>query len=102
MHVELYNLRDDPGEAHDLATTEPATAAALRDRLHAWRKEVGAQMPLPNPGYDPARPEYTPPPPVQKKKKKARVKNLSLQEAGKKKAKAVPVQGAVSREQASS
>jgi len=45
MHVELYNLRDDIGEQHDLAATMPERAAQLRDHLHAWRAKVGAQMP---------------------------------------------------------
>ncbi|MDZ4685710.1 MAG: sulfatase [Planctomycetaceae bacterium] len=61
MHVELYNVREDIGEQRDLAATMPEQAAALRTRLHEWRKEVGAQMPTPNPVYDPAKPEYTPP-----------------------------------------
>ncbi len=68
MHVELYNIREDLGEQHDLAETMPKKAGELRARLHAWRNEVGAQMPAPNPKYDPARPEYNPPPPPVKKK----------------------------------
>lgn len=55
MHVELYNLREDLGETKDLAKTHPDRADALRRRLHAWRKEVGAQMPTANPDYDPER-----------------------------------------------
>lgn len=43
--VELYNLRTDPGESHDLAATEPAKAAELQVRLHEWWKEVGAPLP---------------------------------------------------------
>jgi arylsulfatase A len=61
MHVELYNIRNDIGEKTDLAASQPAKVEELRARLHAWRTEVGAQMPAPNPGYDPSRPEYTPP-----------------------------------------
>jgi arylsulfatase A len=61
MHVELYNLRDDIGEARDLASAQPQKVAELRTRLHAWRQEVGAQMPTPNPQHDSARPEFTPP-----------------------------------------
>lgn len=63
MHVELYDIPRDIGEQHDLAGAQPEVARKLRDRLHAWRREVGAQMPTPNPNYDPTRPEYTPPPP---------------------------------------
>jgi arylsulfatase A len=54
-HVELYNLKDDLGEKKDLAASLSDKARQLRDRLAAWRQEVGAQMPLPNPNYDPAR-----------------------------------------------
>jgi arylsulfatase A len=53
MHVELYNLKDDVGEKHDRAKDLPEKAAELRDRLHAWRQAVGAQMPAPNPDYKP-------------------------------------------------
>lgn len=67
-HTELYDLKRDVGEQHDLAATRPEAARALRARLHAWREEVGAQMPTPNPKHDPTRPEYTPPPPKAKKK----------------------------------
>jgi arylsulfatase A len=58
--VELYNLRDDPGEQHDLATEEPQVARRLLDRLRAWRNEVGAQMPTPNPDHDPTKPQHIP------------------------------------------
>ena len=52
-HFELYNLRTDVGETHDLAATEPERAADLRRRLAEWRAEVGAQEPSPNPDYQP-------------------------------------------------
>ena len=48
-HVELYNLQADPGERDDLAQREPAHAARLREKLHAWRRSVGAQLPVSNP-----------------------------------------------------
>ena len=38
--VELYNLKDDLGERHDLAATLPEKATELRQTLHAWRAEV--------------------------------------------------------------
>ncbi len=53
--VELYNLRDDPAERRNLATAHPQTARNLRADLSRWRRQVGAQMPKPNPAYDPAR-----------------------------------------------
>lgn len=58
--VELYNVREDIGETRDLATTQPEIVKRLRARLHAWREEVGAQMPEPNPHHDPTRPQYDP------------------------------------------
>ena len=45
MHVELYNLRDDPSEEKDLAAEMPERAEQLRRQLHAWREGVDAQMP---------------------------------------------------------
>ena len=54
MRVELFNLRDDPGEQHDLAAAMPDKAAALRQQLHDWRQSVNAAMPTPNPDYNPA------------------------------------------------
>jgi arylsulfatase A len=53
-HVELYNLKNDVGEEHDLASENPQKADDLRQKLHAWRAEVQAQDPTPNPDYDPA------------------------------------------------
>lgn len=44
-HVELFNLRDDIGEQRDLAAQKPKLASDMRERLSAWRAEVGAQMP---------------------------------------------------------
>ena len=49
MHVELYDLSKDIGESQDLSEEMPEKAAELRDRLHAWREAVGAQMPTPAP-----------------------------------------------------
>ncbi|HEY9172567.1 MAG TPA: sulfatase [Verrucomicrobiae bacterium] len=49
--VELYNLKDDIGEQADLAAKWPQQAKQLRERLQAWRRQVGAQMPTPNPDY---------------------------------------------------
>ena len=70
MRIELYDLRNDLGEQRDLAATQPDKARELRDRLHAWRKEVGAQMPVSNPNYDPTKPEHVPQLGKGKKRKK--------------------------------
>jgi len=53
--TELYNLKIDPGETTDLAARIPTKTAELKQRLVAWRSTVGAQLPTPNPKYDPAR-----------------------------------------------
>ncbi len=47
--IELYNLADDVGEERDLASELPEKAAELRAKLDAWRADVGAQEPVPNP-----------------------------------------------------
>jgi len=60
MRVELYNLKEDIGEQHNLAPEMPKKVDVLRARLHKWRKEVGAQMPTRNPKYDPNKPEHDP------------------------------------------
>lgn len=54
-HLELYNLAEDIGETNNLADAMPEKARELRERLAAWRKEVDAAMPEPNPDHDPAR-----------------------------------------------
>jgi arylsulfatase A-like enzyme len=51
--VELYNLKDDIGEQTDLSAKEPVQTAKLLAKLKAWRQAVGAQLPAPNPDYDP-------------------------------------------------
>ncbi len=47
--LELYDLANDLGESVNRAADQPERARALRKRLHAWRAEVGAKMPGPNP-----------------------------------------------------
>ncbi len=53
--LELYNLAKDPSEQTDLAATEPARVAALRGKLEAWRRSVGAEPTKANPDFDRAR-----------------------------------------------
>jgi arylsulfatase A len=50
---ELYNLKNDPGETNNLAKDLPKVAFQLQARLDAWRRSTKAQMPLPNPDYNP-------------------------------------------------
>lgn len=46
--LELYNLRDDVGEQHNLAAEQPERAQALHERMVQWRRQVGARMPTRN------------------------------------------------------
>ena len=55
QRVELYDLASDPEEKQDLSRERSRDAAQLRATLQRWRGDVGAQMPLANPEYDPAR-----------------------------------------------
>lgn len=48
----LYNLAEDLGECFDRAGNEPGRVASLAAELAAWREQVGALMPTPNPLYD--------------------------------------------------
>jgi len=47
--LELYQLRDDPGQKVNLLEKEPDRAKKLHNMLVAWRKEVNAPMPMKNP-----------------------------------------------------
>lgn len=51
--VQLFNIKNDPGEQHDLSKTQPEKVKQLQTLLHNWRKEVGAKMPVANPKYNP-------------------------------------------------
>ena len=42
--VHLYQLDEDPGELVDRAASEPQRTAAMRQRLHAWYREVDARF----------------------------------------------------------
>jgi arylsulfatase A-like enzyme len=54
--VELFNLARDIGEKNDLADKEPQRVTSLRAELAAWQKNVGAKFPIPNPSFNPAKP----------------------------------------------
>ena len=43
--VELFNLKEDEGEHHDLSETMPEMTESLKIMLHQWRKETDAYMP---------------------------------------------------------
>jgi len=56
----LYNIAQDPGERRDLASEMPDKTKDLDRRLTAYLESVHAQMPVPNPNYDPAKPADNP------------------------------------------
>ncbi len=45
--VQLFSLKDDPGETANLAGQKPAEATRLGRQLLAWRESVGARLPSP-------------------------------------------------------
>ncbi|MDP2895661.1 MAG: sulfatase [bacterium] len=51
--MELYNLRDDIGETTNLADRLPNKTQQLHRMLRRWRRTVNANMPIPNPDYNP-------------------------------------------------
>jgi len=51
--LELYNLREDLGEDHNLAAELPGLARDLHERLVAWRESVEARLPARNPNWPP-------------------------------------------------
>ncbi len=54
--VRLFDLDADIGERSDLAASRPADASRLRTRLERYLAAVDAQMPTPNPEFDPSQP----------------------------------------------
>ncbi|MGI9474632.1 MAG: sulfatase [Rubripirellula sp.] len=50
--VELYQLSEDIGETKNLVGERAGRAADLKKKLNAWRQDVIARMPYPNPHYD--------------------------------------------------
>lgn len=53
--VELYNLKEDMGERHNLAQTKPDMRDRLLDEMLRWMKATDAEMPSkPNAKYTPS------------------------------------------------
>lgn len=50
---ELYNLREDLGEEHDLAAAMPDKVKELDALIDGFLKDTGATYPRPNPAYKP-------------------------------------------------
>ncbi|HYO83050.1 MAG TPA: sulfatase, partial [Bryobacteraceae bacterium] len=57
--VELYDLEADPEEKRDLAGSTSSLSRKLEGTLRRWLAETGAQMPTPNPAYDPMKAAFT-------------------------------------------
>ena len=51
--VQLFHLDKDLGESKDVAAEQPERAAALKKMLRDYLAKVDAQLPVPNPNYDP-------------------------------------------------
>jgi arylsulfatase A-like enzyme len=49
--LELYNLKVDISESNDLSEKMPEKVREMYNLLVIWRKQVNAQMPVPNPDF---------------------------------------------------
>lgn len=57
--LKLFNIASDSGERRDLAAQMPNKAKELDARLMAYLKTMNAQIPKPNPRFDPTKPTET-------------------------------------------
>lgn len=51
-HAELYNIREDPGEQHNLASSEAERVGRMLTKLRRYLQQTGASLPLLNPNFD--------------------------------------------------
>lgn len=49
--VQLFNLKEDPGEQRNLVQSNPGKVQELQTMLHEWREDIEAEMPEENPNY---------------------------------------------------
>ncbi len=49
--LELYNLKNDIEERHDLSDSMQEKTAEMHRKLNSWLEKGGAKLPIPNPGY---------------------------------------------------
>ncbi|MFC6102954.1 sulfatase [Olivibacter domesticus] len=49
--LELYNLKADQEESHNLAQSNIKLAKSLQQMLERWRSQTGVQLPVINPAY---------------------------------------------------
>lgn len=60
--LKMFDIAKDPGERRDLAMEMPERVKELDQRLTAYLAAINAQLPKPNPNYDPRKP-----PPVERR-----------------------------------
>lgn len=58
--LELFDIRNDPGERRDISRDKPDLAKEMNRKLGDYLASVNAQMPRPNPDYDPTKPTKAP------------------------------------------
>jgi arylsulfatase A len=63
--IQLFDLDNDIGEKHDLSRKDPEIAKKLLNLLHAWRKDVDAQMPAVKSANATRQPKSSQPEPTQ-------------------------------------
>lgn len=52
--VQLYNVKEDIVERHEISAENPELVHKMKEMLHQWREDVGAEMPSENLSYNPA------------------------------------------------
>ncbi len=57
--MKLFDISKDPAERRNPAAQKPEKARELDERLTAYLTAVNAQLPQPNPNFDPAKPTET-------------------------------------------
>jgi arylsulfatase A-like enzyme len=77
--LELYNVREDVGQKHDLAKEKPEQLRQLYAKLLAWREAVQAPMPKPRAGFQDRQTddEERPTPSAKKPKRRSRNKTAN-------------------------
>jgi arylsulfatase A-like enzyme len=71
--VELYHIKEDPGEHHNLASQNTTKREELLDELLAWQKEIKAPLPSqPNPKYADEKPASMNASPKPKRRKRTK------------------------------
>src|SRR5262249_53991333 len=53
-HVQLFHLDQDLGESRDLAAEQSTRAEHMKETMTNYLAAIEAQLPVPNPNYNPA------------------------------------------------